>query len=61
MKPDVVLLLDTYFNVAVWNGEHIQKWKEAGYHEQPEYQNLKELLEAPYEDVKVTITIHPRT
>lgn len=53
MKPNVILLLDTYFNVCVWLGEHIQQWKVAGYHEQPEYQNLKELLEAPYEDVQL--------
>ena len=24
LKPDVVLLLDTYFNVVVYNGEQVQ-------------------------------------
>ncbi len=27
LKDDVILLLDTYFNVLVWNGDHIQAWK----------------------------------
>ena len=27
MKNNVILLLDTYFQVVVWYGDHIQKWK----------------------------------
>jgi hypothetical protein len=27
MKEDVILLLDSYFNVLIWYGEHIYKWK----------------------------------
>ena len=50
IKPDVILLLDTFFHVVVMNGETIAAWREQGYHEQPEYANLKKLLEAPKED-----------
>ena len=53
LKPDVALLLDSYFNVVVWYGENVQKWKEEGYHELPEYAHIKELLDTPFEDVKV--------
>ncbi|KAM3130641.1 hypothetical protein pb186bvf_017233 [Paramecium bursaria] len=53
LKPDVALLLDSYFNVVVWYGENVQKWKEEGYHELPEYAHIKELLDTPFEDVKL--------
>lgn len=53
MKPDVVLLLDTYFYVIVWRGENIQSWINDGYHELPDYEYLKPLIEAPMEDVSV--------
>ena len=50
IKPDVILLLDTFFHVVVMNGETIAAWREQGYHKQPEYANLAKLLEAPKED-----------
>ena len=34
MKEDVVLLLDAYFNVLVWYGEHIYQWKKDRLNEQ---------------------------
>ncbi|CAD8135653.1 unnamed protein product [Paramecium pentaurelia] len=52
MKPDVVLLLDTYFNVVVWNGENVQKWIEEGYYDNPEYEYVKELIDSPNSDVQ---------
>ncbi|KAJ2617421.1 GTPase-activating protein S23 [Coemansia sp. RSA 1285] len=52
MKPDVILLLDTYFYILIWHGETIAEWRNAGYHEKPEYENLKLLLEAPVEDAQ---------
>ncbi|KAJ1966274.1 GTPase-activating protein S23 [Dipsacomyces acuminosporus] len=52
MKPDVVLLLDTFFHILIWHGETIAEWRKAGYHEQPEYENLKLLLEAPVQDAQ---------
>ncbi|KAJ1934901.1 GTPase-activating protein S23 [Linderina macrospora] len=52
MKADVVLLLDTFFHILIWHGETIAEWRKAGYHEQPEYENLKLLLEAPVQDAQ---------
>ena len=44
MQDDVVLLLDTFFFVCVWKGATIAAWEKEGYHEDPNYANLKELL-----------------
>jgi protein transport protein SEC23 len=52
MKDDVILLLDTFFYVAVWKGKTIKAWEEACYHEQEGHENFKYLLEAPIEDAK---------
>jgi len=46
MKNDVILLLDTFFTVVVWHGDNMVKWRKAGYHEKPEYENFKLLLES---------------
>ena len=55
LRNDVILLLDTYFHVVVWHGDHITQWRNEGYQEKAEYENFKELLNAPLEDVKVRI------
>lgn len=33
MQSNVILLLDSYFNVIEWYGESIQSWWEEKYHE----------------------------
>jgi Gelsolin repeat len=53
IKPDVILLLDTFFHILIFHGETIAQWRKAGYHEQEAYENLKELLEKPGEDAQV--------
>lgn len=53
MKDDVVLLMDSYFHIVVWRGSQIVNWVAEGYHEQEDYSNLKTILEAPKEDIKV--------
>lgn len=55
MKNNVILLLDTFFDVVVWQGEVIKKWEKAGYQNQPEYENFKYLLQAPLDDSKLII------
>jgi len=50
MKTNVILLIDTFFYVAVWKGQQIKDWEKAGYAENPDYANFKALLEAPVED-----------
>lgn len=34
VRPDTILLLDTFFHVVVFHGETIAAWREQGYHEQ---------------------------
>jgi len=52
MKPNVILLLDSFFHVVIWRGETIQAWYDAGYQDKEEYANFKSLLVAPAEDAK---------
>ena len=47
MKSDVVLLLDAFFFVCVWFGEDVCKWRDAGYQNDPEYENIKLMLDNP--------------
>lgn len=47
VKPDSILLLDTFFYILIFHGETIAAWRKAGYQDQPGYENFKELLEAP--------------
>lgn len=47
-----ILLLDTFFHVIIFHGETVAAWRNAGYHEQEEYGNIAELLDAPKEEVR---------
>lgn len=53
MRPDVILLLDTFFHVVVVHGETVAAWREQGYHLQEEHVNFKNLLEAPHQDAQM--------
>lgn len=53
IKPDVILLLDTFFHILIFHGETVAQWRKAGYHEQEGYENFKELLETPVADAQV--------
>ena len=53
IKPDVILLLDTFFYILIFHGETVAQWRKAGYHEQEGYENFKEILEAPVADAQV--------
>lgn len=39
--PDAILVLDSFFHVVLFYGEHIAAWKAAGYDEMPEYAAFK--------------------
>ncbi|GJJ14926.1 GTPase-activating protein S23 [Clathrus columnatus] len=52
IKPDVILLLDTFFHILIFHGETIAQWRNAGYQDQEGYENFKELLEKPVEDAQ---------
>ncbi|KAF9233404.1 hypothetical protein BU15DRAFT_90369 [Melanogaster broomeanus] len=52
IKPDVILLLDTFFHILIFHGETVAQWRKAGYQDQEGYENFKELLEAPVADAQ---------
>jgi protein transport protein SEC23 len=53
VRPDTILLLDTFFHVVVFHGETIGAWREQGYHEQEEHAAFRALLEAPQSDAQL--------
>lgn len=53
IKPDVILLLDTFFHILIFHGETIAQWRKAGYQDQEGYENFNELLEMPVADAQV--------
>lgn len=52
IRPDVILLLDTFFHILIFHGETVAQWRKANYHEQEGYENFKELLESPIGDAQ---------
>ncbi|NP_001086405.1 Sec23 homolog B, COPII coat complex component L homeolog [Xenopus laevis] len=49
---DRILLMDTFFQIVIYLGETIAQWRNAGYHDMPEYENFKQLLQAPLDDAQ---------
>ena len=41
LKPDIVLLLDTWFLIVVQYGSTIAAWRKAGYQDQAEYASFR--------------------
>ncbi|KAI7869905.1 protein transporter SEC23 [Spinellus fusiger] len=50
IKPDCILLLDTFFHLLIFQGKTIAQWRIAGYQDQEGYENFKQLLETPVLD-----------
>ena len=50
VRPDVILLLDTFFYVIVFHGETIAAWRDQGYQDHEEHVHFKNLLHQPLED-----------
>lgn len=53
VRPDAILLLDSFFHVIVFHGETIAAWKQQGYQHQEEHVNFRNLLEAPQNDAQL--------
>ena len=53
VKPDVILLLDTFFHVLIFHGTTMAAWRDAGYQDKPDHENFRKLLQAPINDAKV--------
>jgi protein transport protein SEC23 len=56
IKPNTMLLLDTFFHLLIFHGKDLASWRIAGYQDQEEYSNFKELLEAPVLDAQDILT-----
>ena len=52
IQANAILLLDTFFHLVIFHGETIAQWRNAGYHTQPNYENLRQLLAAPKQDAQ---------
>ncbi|XP_021966081.1 protein transport protein Sec23A isoform X2 [Folsomia candida] len=52
IQPDRILLMDTFFQILIFHGETIAQWRAAGYQNLPEYDNFRQLLEAPVTDAQ---------
>ncbi|XP_044013279.1 protein transport protein Sec23A isoform X2 [Aphidius gifuensis] len=50
IQPDRILLMDTFFQILIFHGETIAQWRQLKYQELPEYENFKQLLNAPVDD-----------
>jgi len=52
IQPDRILLMDTFFQILIYHGETIAQWRKACYQDLPEYENFKQLLQAPVDDAQ---------
>lgn len=55
LKNNVILLLDTFFNVLIWHGDLISKWIKLGYQEKEEYEHFRTLLQMPRDDAQIIL------
>lgn len=55
IKPDRILLLDTFFYTIVFSGETVSSWRKAGYHEDGNHKNFSLLLQAPKDDAAAVL------
>ncbi|CCF56334.1 hypothetical protein KAFR_0B00340 [Kazachstania africana CBS 2517] len=47
VKPNTILLLDTFFYILIYHGEQIAQWRKAGYQDDLNYVDFRNLLEEP--------------
>lgn len=52
IMADRILLMDTFFHIVIFHGETIALWRKQGYQSLPEYENFKQLLQAPVDDAQ---------
>lgn len=53
IKPDTILLLDTFFHILIFHGETIAQWRKAGFQEKEGHENFQAMLERPVQDAQV--------
>lgn len=49
MKDEVVLYMDAFFFICIWHGATVCSWVEKGLQDDPEYENIKNMIELPQE------------
>ncbi|KAJ3649580.1 hypothetical protein Zmor_021315 [Zophobas morio] len=52
IQPDRILLMDTFFQILIFHGETIAQWRNLKYQDMPEYENFRQLLQAPVDDAQ---------
>ncbi|XP_043655015.1 protein transport protein Sec23A isoform X2 [Drosophila teissieri] len=52
IQSDRILLMDTFFQILIYHGETIAQWRALKYQDMPEYENFKQLLQAPVDDAQ---------
>ena len=52
IRPDTVLLLDTFFHVVVFHGENVAAWRDQGYADAPGYEAFRVQLHQPRDDAQ---------
>ncbi|OQR77519.1 protein transport protein Sec23A-like [Tropilaelaps mercedesae] len=52
IQPDRILLMDTFFQIVIFHGETIAQWRKAGYHQSPQHESFRQLLQAPEDDAQ---------
>ncbi|KAK9703143.1 Sec23/Sec24 helical domain [Popillia japonica] len=52
IQPDRILLMDTFFQILIFHGETIAQWRSHKYQDMPEYENFRQLLQAPVDDAQ---------
>ncbi|XP_068152003.1 protein transport protein Sec23A isoform X3 [Drosophila tropicalis] len=52
IQADRILLMDTFFQILIYHGETIAQWRALKYQDMPEYDNFKQLLQAPVDDAQ---------
>lgn len=52
IQPDRILLMDTFFQILIFHGETVAQWRALKYQDMPEYENFRQLLQAPVDDAQ---------
>nr|CAD7426568.1 unnamed protein product [Timema monikensis] len=52
IQPDRILLMDTFFQILIFHGETIAQWRALQYQDMAEYENFRQLLQAPVDDAQ---------
>lgn len=52
IRPDAILLLDSFFHIVIFFGAHIAQWRAQGFYDNPDYASFRALVDAPQADAK---------